>query len=236
MTSNSPQPPPSNAIKELTETLTQFVQWIATLIRQRKWFTLLLVINAGLILFCTPDGIVPKFLKDLYSLELPQWYKQYFWLVVAGIFVAALVIAVKTLPPKGDIKADVRERKSIKGLRAFGVEDAEIFSKLQRNRNIKEVIETASGPNFRFGILLGESGCGKTSLIQAGILPQLSSSEGSHRAIYVRFTNRDAFESVSSALMNQLHLTKADIYDTNFIFLLRHSVETTSQTLILFFD
>lgn len=78
MTSDDPKPPSPDAVKELVEKLTQFFQWVAQLIRSRNWLKLLLLIEALLILFCTPGGVVASFLKNSFSKELPQWYSSAF--------------------------------------------------------------------------------------------------------------------------------------------------------------
>ncbi|NJO75614.1 MAG: hypothetical protein HC833_18705 [Leptolyngbyaceae cyanobacterium RM1_406_9] len=48
MSNQSPAPvPPTDVIKETTEKLAAFVQWIAQLIQSRNWFTILLLLDAG---------------------------------------------------------------------------------------------------------------------------------------------------------------------------------------------
>ncbi|MEA5511691.1 hypothetical protein VB715_18105 [Crocosphaera sp. UHCC 0190] len=70
----NPEKQTVETVQQTTETLAKFVQWIAELIRRRNWFTLLLLINVVLILFCTPEGIVPKFLDTTFSITLPEVY------------------------------------------------------------------------------------------------------------------------------------------------------------------
>ncbi len=63
MSSESPPPSFVDAIKKTTEAIAIFIQWLAELIQRRNWFTLLLLINAVLILFFNQGSIVPKFLN-----------------------------------------------------------------------------------------------------------------------------------------------------------------------------
>ncbi|NJP11122.1 MAG: hypothetical protein HC866_17965 [Leptolyngbyaceae cyanobacterium RU_5_1] len=193
----------SDAIKETTEKVATFVKWIAELIRSRNWFTLLLLVDVALILFLTPGGIVAKFLKDMFSLELPPQYASGFWLVVGLVFVVALGVAVRTMPAAAKA-ADTKERKAIKGLRPFTAADAEIFAQLQRNRDVQICLDAVTSADFRFGILMGESGCGKTSFLQAGMIPRLSLPDCSHRGVYVRFSDRAPLDTIRAALAEQV--------------------------------
>lgn len=65
------------------------------------------------------------------------------------------------MPRQAEASADSLEHKAIKGLRPFGLTDAEVFARLQREMPLREYLATVTGPEFRFGILCGESGCGK---------------------------------------------------------------------------
>ncbi len=203
MSSDSPKPPSPDPVRQTTEELGKLVKWIAKLIRERNWFTLLLLIDAVLILFFNPEGIVAKFLKDGFSLTtLPKWYGTAFLLAVGGVFVAALIVAVRTMP--SEVEEDkFEELKAIKGLRPFTQGDAEIFSRLQRQRDLEDCLNAFGSRSFRFGYLVGESGCGKTSFLQAGLLPKLEENIN-ERGIYIRFSNQDPLETVRKELTKQL--------------------------------
>ncbi|MEA5470475.1 ATP-binding protein, partial [Spirulina sp. 06S082] len=235
MSSESPKPPLPDTIKKTTEELDKFVQWIAELIRRRSWFTLLLLVDVTLILFCTQGGIVPQFLKSAFSFELPGWYGKAFWLTVAGIFLAALIVAVVTMPSEME-EDNFKERRAIKGLRPFTRGDAEIFSRLQRQRDLEDCLHSLKSSSFRFGYLVGESGCGKTSFLQAGLLPKLEEAIASV-GVYIRFSDRDPLETVRRAIGEQLSLKSLSTGEKgSFLALVKEAVAATSKPLILLFD
>ncbi|MGK7876845.1 MAG: hypothetical protein AB4426_27220 [Xenococcaceae cyanobacterium] len=238
MSTESAKPPSPDAVRKRTEELAKFAQWVAKLIRSRNWFTLLLLVDVVLILFFTPGGIVAQFFEKWFSLTLPQWYGTAFWLAVGGIFLAALTLAVQTMPrlTNGE-ESEFKERKAIKGLRPFHFEDRKIFARLQRQKSLQECLETIINPQFRFGILLGESGCGKTSFLQAGLCPKLAEPEASDYGIYIRFSDRDPITTIREAFTKTLPLQESEVVTLDLFPLLELGAEAVSpKPLILFFD
>ncbi|NJN56523.1 MAG: hypothetical protein HC879_03025 [Leptolyngbyaceae cyanobacterium SL_5_9] len=132
--------------------------------------------------------------------------------------------------------SDFTERKAIKGLRPFTAEDAEIFAQLQRNRSLKECLESFTSGSFRFGILMGESGSGKTSFLQAGALSRLSTLESTHRAVYVKFADRHPIDTIRAALTDQLKLPREQVATADLLTLLATAEEAIAKPLILLFD
>ena len=227
-------------IQQTTEAVGQFLRWVAELIVSRNWFSLLILVAiAGIFLFNPSSGLAFKFLAIE---QLPEGYARGFWLGEAGLFLVALVIAVRTMPRTVPAsQADTAERKAIKGLRPFDTGDAEVFAQLQRQRNLRECLESVTSEGFRFGILHGESGCGKTSFLQAGILPQLMVAGDGPVGVYVRFSDQEPVRTIAKAIAERLEipidwlLPKAS-EQVNFTELLVKVTEETGQSLILLLD
>ncbi|NUO79086.1 SUMF1/EgtB/PvdO family nonheme iron enzyme, partial [candidate division KSB1 bacterium] len=95
-------------------------------------------------------------------------------------------------------------RTALKGLRPFDKEDAELFQSLQRERELHDCLSAITDREFRLGILFGESGCGKTSFVQAGLWAMLPQFSPTHFPIYVKFSELDPLVSVRHALREQL--------------------------------
>jgi len=127
-------------------------------------------------------------------------------------------------------------RSAIKYLRPFEFEDAELFRRLQREGSLQECLEAISDRDFRFGILSGESGCGKTSFLQAGLRPRLLAQTVPHRCIYVKLTDLDPLDSIRQALTDQLQFLKESLAGLDLLPLLTVAVQADPQPLVLLFD
>gem|GEM_PF-637244 len=240
---SSELPPAGDLIKQSTETLSTFVRWIAELIVAKNWFTLLILMAiANLFLFKLDGGIALKGIKSLFAITpLPTWYSPVFWAVEGGLILGALTIAIRTLPKAAQsAPVQIPNYKAIKGLRPFTQDDAEVFAQLQRQGNLRACIDSVTSPGFRFGILHGVSGCGKTSFLQAGLLPRLSTMETTHRAIYVRLGGQDPVRAIASALSIALEIPSEwllnDTGSAGFRQLLNTALNAAEQPLILFLD
>ena len=128
------------------------------------------------------------------------------------------------------------ERSAIKCLRPFTGEDFELFLRLQRRPMLEECLRAITDPEFRLGILFGESGCGKTSFLQAGLIPMLLQHYPTHRPVYVKFSNRDPIASVQEALTEQANLMNENLDQNNFLTALAKITAAHHQTLVLLFD
>ena len=199
------------------------------------------MVDAVLILFFFPGGIVSKLIEKIFGTELLKQdpYPIFFGVIVGGIFLTALVIAIRTIQKEPSPLPDFTERKAIKGLRAYTKEDAEIFARLKRERDLSECLVSITNETFRIGILMGESGVGKSSFLQAGIIPQLAAAEGAYQGVYIRFSNQEPIVTIYRALAEKLQLSTAETTETNSsdlrsIFTL--AVATANKPLILIFD
>ncbi len=236
---SSDSPFSADLIKQTTEAVGNFLRWVAELIVARNWFSLLvLVAIAGVFLFNPGSGLAFKFL----DIKPPEGYARGFWLGEVGLFFVALAIAVRTMPRAVPAsQADTADRQAIKGLRPFEATDAEVFSQLQRQQDLGECLESLTSQSFRFGILHGESGCGKTSFLQAGISSHLTLVGTCPVGIYVRFSDQEPIRTIARALAEQLEIPLSWLLpeaneQIDFLRLLGKVSENSDQTLILLLD
>jgi WD40 repeat protein/serine/threonine protein kinase len=76
--------------------------------------------------------------------------------------------------------------KAFRGLLPFEEADRDTF--YGRDTDVETLFKMVARPDFRFGVLHGGSGCGKTSLVGAGLLPRMR--QAGYTAIYCRsYTN-----------------------------------------------
>ena len=90
------------------------------------------------------------------------------------------------------------DRLAFRGLSSYQEADRNLF--FGRDADIRAAIQMALDPGFRFGILMGESGCGKTSLLRAGVIPVLRE----HRIlpVYCR-AHGDLIQSIENECQRQ---------------------------------
>src|SRR5262249_25044951 len=144
------------------------IDWIVEeIFRQKNWRSLLVLIDVVLFLALNPfQWPFPNLLTPFPQLLSYGWYRPAFWSLVSLIFMGAVIAAAKAKrkpTETGEVKIG-----AIKGLLPFGYEDDEDFAHLQRGQNLRECLQAISDNNWRFGVLSGESGAGKTSFLQAG--------------------------------------------------------------------
>ncbi|MEW6737511.1 MAG: hypothetical protein AB1489_39885 [Acidobacteriota bacterium] len=135
-------------------------------------------------------------------------------------------------------KYQFEERTAIKGLFPFAKKDAEIFAQMQRELELKECSDAITSEDFRFGVLSGESGNGKTSFLQAGLWPKL---ERTHQCVYVKFTDLDPLLTVKQTLVKQLLIPENNHDEMSLIELLKTVVspntrQSNPRPLILLLD
>ncbi len=193
-------------IRQTTEAIAEFIEWLVALLRNDDWFKLLVLAGVGLSLLGT---VFKELLVSLWPGDaVPDALWVSLWTAATLAFVSAFVVALVKRPGRDrTTTADTAERRAIKGLRPFGAEDVEIFAQLQRQASLRECLESVTSPNYKFGILMGESGCGKTSFLQAGLWPKLQAEDCSHRGVLVRFSDQEPLETIRKALVAEIGLS-----------------------------
>ncbi|MEO0408748.1 MAG: hypothetical protein AAF289_15500 [Cyanobacteria bacterium P01_A01_bin.135] len=230
-----PESPNPDVLQKTTERVARFIQWVVELFRRRDWFMLLVLLGVSLAI---AGGFLRDRINEVFFIDGgqgPFWAS--FWTGVILLFVGAFAVALATMPRQMQATAaDMAERKAIKGLRPFAKEDAEVFSRLQRERSLRECCEAVTSEGYKFGILLGESGCGKTSFLQAGLWPRLLQPESSHRGVYVRFSDQEPLGTIGKAVAEQLEIPPEWLQDLTFEKLLAQAVEAAGKPVVLLLD
>lgn len=227
---NKTTAPSPEAIKKAVEGGESFVSWIVNIIRSNNWVKKLLLLDALVVTFLNPI-----LLKIWLSQAIPEKYWTYFGLIVGLISVAAVIVGYRSLPRHTDwVTRDVGNRSLIKGLLPFDSGDAILFRSLQREDVIRECLAGITDPSYRFGILSGESGNGKTSLLQAGIRPGLLGQK--YRCVYVRLSDLDPIVSIRQAFTREFHLQREIVDSADFLSLLKSAANQDANPLVLLFD
>jgi Novel STAND NTPase 1 len=218
-------------LQDSFEKLKKSLEWIRDLIRKRDWAGLLILAAAVLFLLVWTDP--GAFLS---STRIERWTLR----VVAGgtgvlLLLAALAMMLLRRTPSALPPAPPIEHTAIKGLRPFTSEDAELFSRLQREAILRECLGTLTDPSFRFGVLSGTSGCGKTSFLQAGLRPRLEKRH--HRCVYVKFTDLDPVRAILLALIDCSMVPRSTAEETSLGALLTAAAQADpARPLVLVLD
>ena len=226
-------------VRKASNSLGTFIQELVEAWRRGDRFRVLVVGFIVSLIFCASQQEWLKknipLLKDVPQL-LNQTWLNIFWVLAGILLLWAIYESVRIKPRPSTELPQSKEREAIKGLRPFTEADREIFKQLQRNRALQDCLAEINRDNFRFGILFGESGCGKTSFIQAGLISQLSQPDSKVQGIYVRFSDRDPIATIRQAFVEKLPLFPEDVSQVDFLTLLSLGVEAASKPLVLIFD
>ncbi len=196
--------------------------------RNKNWFRVLTTLLSLFLTLCSPPSI-NTLLTGFNLATLPTWYNWVWGIGCVLLFVGSIVVASAKKVTERFVGTN-----AIKGLLPFERTDAETFAKLGRSTPLRECLTVLTGNSFRFGILNGESGCGKTSFLRAGVLPRLN-ARSDFRAVYVEFTNRNPVETIREALATELKPTEV-LPPSADLSLLFQAAAGTGKPLILLFD
>ena len=202
----------------------RFAKLVAENLRYGSWTKRFVTVGGVAIVALNP--VSAGKVGELFGVkELPSWYPTAFALGLGGIAVSAVGAAVVTLPKRRSPEI-TPERQAIKGLRSFELKDAEIFKQLERQKDVQECLDALSDPELRLAILTGESGAGKSSLLQAGLMPRLA--EVDFQGVYVKLGDRDPVSLIRRAL--------AAPEDEAFVPMLTNAVARTGKPIVLILD
>jgi hypothetical protein len=146
------------------------------------------------------------------------------------LFIITLVLPKQPLnshPPSS-------QRCAIKGLSAYDEQDAAIFEKLSRINQVREITELIMRREFRFGVLTGTSGAGKTSLLRAGIYPRLR-NEGWKCAV-LKLTGQDPLTVIKQAILNPLASTNPQLLQLRLLDFVREYHRLGLPSIVLLID
>jgi|GEM_PF-1962935 len=143
----------------------QLRAWIRTLRQRRREETLGLLatlLMAGAALVGTDQ--LPQVLKPL----LARTHAALGLVAIALVFYGWLIVRLwrQALPRRRDV---VIRPTALKGPRAFGPQDGELFLRLGRDRELSELLACVLDDQIGLVVLMGESGAGKTSLLRSGL-------------------------------------------------------------------
>ncbi|HEY5869424.1 MAG TPA: AAA family ATPase [Candidatus Tectomicrobia bacterium] len=102
----------------------------------------------------------------------------------------------------GPVEPVLPARRPYRGLAAFDAGDADLFA--GREQEIRQVLGLL--PTTRLLVLHGASGTGKTSLLQAGVLPRLPSTH--YAAVRVRVVDEAPTSAILRAIARQLEVAQ----------------------------
>lgn len=128
------------------------------------------------------------------GLGLPTWS----WWVGGAVMVMVVAVALGVPGRTTPSPHPVPPPTALKFLSPYGPGEAELFRLLQRDQIRAACLAFAAEGRLRFGILTGESGCGKTSFLQAGLGPALAARR--QHLLYVKLTHRPPVVSLRHAV------------------------------------
>ena len=116
------------------------------------------------------------------------------WYVILSVEALVAVVAVTVLlivtPSRGPRIPSPVYSNTIRGLVPFDERDKSAFATLGRKSDISRIVQSLLLRERRFVCVYGESGSGKTSLLRAGVLPELK-DQGHKQCYWGEVSNRE---------------------------------------------
>ena len=220
-----------SSIKKLPEEFKDLIK-VAAENARAGWAGRLALIEIILLAALNPV-IASTILKQFTDAPLPKHYATFWGAAVAIIFVIAVIVYIRAEKSRRPSRI-FGEHSPIKGLLPFGKTDREIFKQLQRGTELTECYQAVADHGFRFGVLSGESGAGKTSFLQAGLWPALLDQ---HRCVSVKFTDLDPVAAIRQAIIEQkIGIPETTPADAPLSTLLADVAQSDAKPLVLLLD
>ena len=204
-------------VKKTFEKLDQTLDWLVETLRNGTWARRLLLLDVVVLLFFNSFALSKaiSLLPTTNKLKLTEDYDVYYWVTFISLFLIALIITIlRPRVPNNPAISALEKNSAIRDLYAFDFDDADIFKQLQRGVILDKVTNALINPVFKFGILYGESGCGKTSFLKAGLCAALKQN-GHYQAVYIKFDKAPPETYLHLALQKALELPINSLLDSH---------------------
>lgn len=221
-------PSPAEITKSVEES-EKLIKLVAESIRHNNWIKIIALLGVAFIALFNPYSY-----RILSGNALTPQYWLFFLAIILVLFFLAVFVEIRTRPRPLRPVRELTAQTPIKGLLPFDSADVRLFRMLQREDFARECLQSITADNFHFGVLYGESGVGKTSLIRAAIGPQLASLNFS--CLYIRLSELHPVESIRQEFVHKFGRLDGRFSTTSFTSLLAAAAHASSEPLVLILD
>ena len=210
----------------------QLINDLAEAFLKKRWVKIL---SFGVVLVLILNPPTVQYGLKFLDFNKPLWYSYPIWgLTTISLLITAFTFALRTNKEKQEIEA-APPTSIIKGILPYtsSKEDAQWFAKLQRGRTLHDCMRFCLGIESSFAIFSGESGAGKTSVLQAGLLPNIDTQK--YRLVYVKLTDRTPLYSICQSLNISCEEVSPDA-DNTLLEVLRQVTQDDPVSIILILD
>ncbi len=187
-----------NQIPENVQKTEQSFVWLIQNVVRGSWFRRLVFLLFLVAAFASPPVVTHAF--SFFGEQPPHWYSAFYAVGVGLLVIVTVIVGAITIPPPPPPRPKI-DSLAVRGLLPFNLEDSILFAQLERGVELQRVHASVVDAGFRFGILVGTSGTGKTSFLRAGLLAQLLESRVS--ATYVELSNENPLTSIQREVARQ---------------------------------